>query len=658
MFACACLEGTSLVEIGGKYFCEYIDSVAPSCSPISCPDGYAYNSEADICISQYTTNNLCPKGSIYDSIEKTCTETIEYEANCTCQADVSASPQTICSGETTAINLTSTYPGVVYVWIVSQTGVTGASSGGGSSISQQLFTTTGGTATYTITPYEGESCAGPSTQVVVTVNAKPNIIATPGTPQSILSGGVVNTALSSGVSGTTFAWTVTAPSTITGATAGSGTTISNTLVLEEEQEAVVVTYHITATSLNGCTNTLEYEVNVGATVAACLATLTAKVLYDSQAHQYKNNTTIASITITGTTGNATIELNSIIVPVVYNTSPTQTATDFVTINNAAFSGVTITNYGPTITFTKSTASIDTPVIRNADGDLNGTLSVTGGIINELWSLASTSDHVCNRARFEFMTNGVSVGIVNLNNAPNGTPGQIRPQQENIFNVIPNPTIGQPGYPDTYPSDSRLSTVIYNPTEIANIASGLSPEVTTLKIRLRGTNIVTGESLGTGFPEPYYYDQHNSAVGIEFFVGDVSVYKGRIGKKVLVVDPCQPTLTPRILEASTGGTSTISDITWGTGTGILTAGTPIVENTVTQNASVIVTTLGTYDFIAYNNGITFRVVNTFTTLGVQTVTLTALGTPIVAGTLNFQPDLTINYSPEVDRIPPSFTRTIT
>jgi hypothetical protein len=259
-FECTCPQGMNIIEVGKKYFCEYIDSVAPSCSPVSCPDGYTYNSEADICVLQYTTNNLCPKGSIYNNSAKTCTEIIEYPANCTCEADVIAQPQTICSGGTTSINLTSTYPNVMYSWVVSQTGVTGASSGGGPSIiSQQLFTTTGGTATYTITPYEGESCAGPSIQVVVTVNAKPNIIATPGTPQNIASGDSLNTVLSSGVSGTTFAWTVTAPSTITGATAGSGNTISNTLTAEE---AGTVTYHITATAPNGCTNTLEYEVNI------------------------------------------------------------------------------------------------------------------------------------------------------------------------------------------------------------------------------------------------------------------------------------------------------------------------------------------------------------------------------------------------------------
>lgn len=264
---CTCLEGSNLVEIGGAYFCEHIESVPPSCSPISCPDGYTYDEEADICVSQYTTNNLCPSGSVYDSVAHTCTEIVEYPANCTCLADVTAAPQTVCSGDNAEIALTSTVPGITYSWIVAQTGVTGASAGSGSSntIIQTLYTTTGGTATYTITPYEAEGCAGQSIQVVVTVNAKPNIIATPNTPQTIASGGVVSTTLSSAVSGTTFVWTVTAPGTITGATAGSGTTISNTLTASQ---AGAVTYHITATAPNGCTNTLEYVVNVTA-VPSC-----------------------------------------------------------------------------------------------------------------------------------------------------------------------------------------------------------------------------------------------------------------------------------------------------------------------------------------------------------------------------------------------------
>lgn len=264
---CTCSEGSNLIQIGGKYFCEHIESVSPSCSPISCPDGYTYDEEADTCVLQYITDDLCPQNSVYDSVAKTCTEVEEYFAECVCTANVSASPQTLCNGGTTSIALTSTVPGITYQWIVSQTGVTGASSGAGSAISQTLYTTTGGTALYTITPYESGGCVGQSIQVPVTVNAIPDIIATPNTPQTVASGNPISIALSSGVVGTTFAWTVTAPSTVTGALAGSGNTITNTMSASATGAAV---YHIVATTPNGCTNTLDYTVNVDAPIQECL----------------------------------------------------------------------------------------------------------------------------------------------------------------------------------------------------------------------------------------------------------------------------------------------------------------------------------------------------------------------------------------------------
>lgn len=656
---CGCPEDTNMVIIGDSVFCDYIDTLVPTCSPVTCPDGYTYDEEEDICVKQYFTANLCPDGYVYNAQARTCTQYIVYPADCICLADVTANSQTICSGTATAINLVSTLPGVRYSWTVSQTsGVSGGSNSNGvtttSVITQNLLTTVGGTATYTITPYESGGCSGQPITVVVTVNPSPNIIATPSSPQTIASGGIVNTTLSSTAIGTTFSWTVAAPATLTGATAGSGNIISNTLTASV---AGVATYHIIATAPGGCISTLDYVVNVGATVTTCLSTLTARVMYDGQASQYTNNTTVSSITLTGTTGGATIEINYFIKPIVYNTSLTQTATNFAATNSTVFSGVTVTSSGPVITFTRTTAATYTPILRNIEGDLNGSLSVPGGIINPLWDLASSTGHGCNRARFEFMTNGVSVGLVNLNNGANTTVGQIFPQQHDDGNVIPNPTIGQPGFPNTYPVSSRLSTVTYNATEIANIALGLPSTTNILKVRLRGTNIVP-PTTASGLLEPLYYDQHSSVVGLEFFVNGISVYKGQIGKKVLVLDPCQPTLTPRVYETSTGGTSTITDIFWGSFTGTLTAGTPIVANTVTQIANVTVATIGTYDFIAYSNGITFRATGTFTTNGVQAVTLKALGTPIVAGTSSFIPDLSISATGDYDRIPPSFTRTIT
>lgn len=266
-------ENAILVDIQGVKYCETTTTVSPSCKPKSCPPGYTLSEDETECILAYNTGNLCPDGYLYVYVAQNpedsyCEASNDIPAECNCLADVIASPQTICSGGNTSVALTSTLPsGVVYSWVVLQTGVNGGTSGNsiasGNTISQPLVATgaTPGTAIYTITPYEQglSGCSGTPIQVTVTVNPKPNILVIPTSPQTVANNSTLNIAISSGLPGTTFAWTVTAPTTITGAVAGSGTSITDTLVASASG---AVTYHIVATAPNGCTNTLEYTVNV------------------------------------------------------------------------------------------------------------------------------------------------------------------------------------------------------------------------------------------------------------------------------------------------------------------------------------------------------------------------------------------------------------
>ena len=78
--------------------------------------------------------------------------------------------QTICSGSTTSIALTSTTPGATFSWTVSQSGVTGATGSSGSTIAQTITDTSpaAGSATYTVTP-TASTCVGTPTTVVVTI---------------------------------------------------------------------------------------------------------------------------------------------------------------------------------------------------------------------------------------------------------------------------------------------------------------------------------------------------------------------------------------------------------------------------------------------------------------------------------------------------------
>lgn len=87
---------------------------------------------------------------------------------------------TYCSGETTAISLTSDIVGTTFTWTVSQNGTTGATAGSGDQINQTLTATNAdGFATYTVTP-SFNGCPGNSMTITVEVYALPNPILTDG----------------------------------------------------------------------------------------------------------------------------------------------------------------------------------------------------------------------------------------------------------------------------------------------------------------------------------------------------------------------------------------------------------------------------------------------------------------------------------------------
>ncbi len=133
----------------------------------------------------------------------------------------------ICSGDVTSISLTSNPSGATFNWTIGAiTGVvSGATSGSGNSIAQTL--TGNGTVAYQVTPTIG-SCAGTTTNIIVTVNPSP--VLTTSTSQTACSGNVTNIALTSNPLGAIFTWTIgTITGTASGAIAGSGSTIAQTL---------------------------------------------------------------------------------------------------------------------------------------------------------------------------------------------------------------------------------------------------------------------------------------------------------------------------------------------------------------------------------------------------------------------------------------------
>lgn len=201
--------------------------------------------------------------------------------------------ETICANTSTGISLSADVAGTTFSWTVNQNGVSGASAGSGNQITQLLNTTGSvqGTAVYTITP-AANGCDGAPIIVTITVNPLPAATVLPAV-QAICSGGVTSLALSGDQPNTSFAWTVSAPG-VTGATAGNGNAIAQTLSVSATA-ASAATYTIVPTAAN-CAGTPVQAVVTVNPLPNAIATPAAETICSG------NTTGIAlSADVTGTT---------------------------------------------------------------------------------------------------------------------------------------------------------------------------------------------------------------------------------------------------------------------------------------------------------------------------------------------------------------------
>ncbi|WP_316790812.1 MBG domain-containing protein [Pedobacter frigoris] len=199
---------------------------------------------------------------------------------------------TICSGSATNIALTSIPIGASFAWTAATTSgtVNGTSASTGTSITQTL--SGNGTTNYTVTPTLNGIAGSPIT-VAITVNPNPTAFATPAS-RTITSGQSTNIALTSIPTGATFTWTATASGTVSGVTAGSGTSIAQTLTGNG-----VVNYTVTPT-LNGCPGS---PISVAVTVNPAIPTTTVSTVAfsgDTGVSSTDLVTNIAAQTISGT----------------------------------------------------------------------------------------------------------------------------------------------------------------------------------------------------------------------------------------------------------------------------------------------------------------------------------------------------------------------
>lgn len=191
---------------------------------------------------------------------------------------VSPGTQTICSGDAIAnIIASNTASGATYSWTRDNTAsVTGISaSGTGNTIAGSLVNTTTAPVTVTFSiAGTANGCTDGTKVSAVLVNPRPvvNAIA----PQTICSGSAITTVNPSGaVANTTFTWTRSNTTAVTGIAASGSGAISGSLVNTTSAPAVV-TFTVTP-SANGCTGTpvtFNVTVNPTPTATASIATQT------------------------------------------------------------------------------------------------------------------------------------------------------------------------------------------------------------------------------------------------------------------------------------------------------------------------------------------------------------------------------------------------
>ena len=181
--------------------------------------------------------------------------------------------QFFCNNETAPlIGLSGPVPLTTFTWINSNTAIGLVASGTGDipSFTATNASNTTVTATISVTPHSTHgalTCDGETQTFTITVYPTPTVTATPAS-QTICSGLAPNIALSSVVPGTVFSWTVV-ESGVSGASAGSGSVINQTLTNTGGVNGTAV-YAITprANNCDGTTISVTITVQPPPTVVA------------------------------------------------------------------------------------------------------------------------------------------------------------------------------------------------------------------------------------------------------------------------------------------------------------------------------------------------------------------------------------------------------
>ena len=193
-------------------------------------------------------------------------------------AVTTANTASICSGTATNIALTA---GIAsnFTWTLgTNTGsITTPAAGSGSTIAQTLTnpsSTTNGSIVYNVVPTDvTNSCVGASYPITVTVTPSP--VVTTANTATICTGSSPSISLTSSV-GSTFTWTIgTITGSVTGASGGSGSTISGQTLTNSGTSAGVVPYIVVPTSTTNSCPGNPYTINVTVNSGTAITSITA-----------------------------------------------------------------------------------------------------------------------------------------------------------------------------------------------------------------------------------------------------------------------------------------------------------------------------------------------------------------------------------------------
>lgn len=356
--------------------------------------GYTYFWSPATGLSSATVANPVANPTTTTTYTLTVTDAVAATANATVVVTVNPIPvatstpgaQTICSGNNCGLALSSTVGGSTYSWTVSQSGVTGATPGGGAAISQSLTATgiTAGTATYTITP-TASGCVGSPITAVVTVNPAPSITS-PGTA-NICSGGTLNIPITSNIT-STYTWSaVDNPNTTGESTSPQTTSTINNTINSVAPISTNVSYTVQATSLAGCGGTF-YPITVTVnSIPAATSTPTAQTVCSGINTNFSLSSTIPGTSFNWTTTGTGVSGNTPGSGTVISQSINATLT---TAGTANYSVIPTSPAGCVGTSINATATVNPIPVATATPNSQSICSGNFAAINWTSNVAGTS----------------------------------------------------------------------------------------------------------------------------------------------------------------------------------------------------------------------------------------------------------------------------